>query len=297
MDDVSLARLRVPLGLGAAPVSRFPGGSVPVYAVGEDLVLKLFPAEDAGEARVEATVLGALEGRLSIPTPGLVGAGEAEGWHYVLMRRLPGEPLSGAWPRLSASERTGLAERIGVALAELHAVTDPSLEKLEPLDWQAFVRERRDVVVGEQRERGLAEEWLSQIPGFLDTVDVGATEPVLLHTEVMREHVLLREGTAIPSGLFDFEPAMRGAAEYDLVAVAVYLAGGGEEGASFLRTLLRAYGYTPSDVGEPFARRCLAYTLLHRYGNLRAYLSWMPAPPEPTLDSLALTWFAPFARP
>ncbi|MEU3271589.1 aminoglycoside 3'-phosphotransferase/choline kinase family protein [Saccharomonospora sp. NPDC006951] len=296
MDDVSLARLRVTLGLGAAPISRFPGGSVPVYAVGEDLVLKLFPAEDAGEARVEATVLAALEGRLSIPTPAFVGAGEAEGWHYVLMRRLSGEPLSQAWSRLSTSERAELAERIGVALAELHAVTDPSLATLEPLDWRAFVRERRDVVVAEQRERGLGDEWLARIPGFLDEVELGSGEPVLLHTEVMREHVLLREGTATPSGLFDFEPAMPGAPEYDFVAVAVYLAGGGEEGASFMRTLLRAYGYAPSDVDERFARRCLAYTLLHRYGNLRAYLDWMPAPPEPTLDSLAVTWFAPFTR-
>ena len=38
-------------------------------------------------------------------------------------------------------------------------------------------------------------------------------------------------------------------------------------------------------------RELLAYTLLHVHSNLLEYLSEFSAPPEPTLDSLALTWF------
>ena len=34
-----------------------------------------------------------------------------------------------------------------------------------------------------------------------------------------------------------------------------------------------------------------AYTLLHLHSNLPECLSELPAPPEPTLDSLAQTWF------
>ena len=38
-------------------------------------------------------------------------------------------------------------------------------------------------------------------------------------------------------------------------------------------------------------RELLAYTLLHVHSNLPERLRELPAPPEPTLDSLALTWF------
>jgi hypothetical protein len=52
-----------------------------------------------------------------------------------------------------------------------------------------------------------------------------------------------------------------------------------------LGRLLAAYG-------RSFApRELLAYTLLHRHSNLPECLAQLPAPPEPTLDCLALTWF------
>ena len=38
-------------------------------------------------------------------------------------------------------------------------------------------------------------------------------------------------------------------------------------------------------------RELLAYTLLHQHSNLTECLREFPAPPEPTLDSLAVTWF------
>ena len=38
-------------------------------------------------------------------------------------------------------------------------------------------------------------------------------------------------------------------------------------------------------------RELLAYTLLHAQSNLPEALKEFPAPPEPTLDSLALAWF------
>jgi len=67
---------------------------------------------------------------------------------------------------------------------------------------------------------------------------------VLLHTEVIREHLLVDPGTWTLSGRLDFETAMTG-----------------------------------------------DRTLRHRHSNLPECLSQLPAPPEPTLDSLAQTWF------
>jgi hygromycin-B 7''-O-kinase len=53
-----------------------------------------------------------------------------------------------------------------------------------------------------------------------------------------------------------------------------------------LGRLLTAYGHR----FDP--RELLAYLLLHRHSNLPECLAQLPSPPEPTLDSLALTWFS-----
>jgi hygromycin-B 7''-O-kinase len=52
-----------------------------------------------------------------------------------------------------------------------------------------------------------------------------------------------------------------------------------------LGRLLAAYGRS----FDP--RELLAYLLLHRHSNLPECLAQLPAPPQPTLDSLAQTWF------
>ncbi|PRX48259.1 hygromycin-B 7''-O-kinase [Prauserella shujinwangii] len=289
MTDVpALDALRARLRLG--PLERFPDGSLPVYAAGEHLALKLYPPEDAAEADTETTVLRVLERRLSVPTPAIVDTGAHEGWRYVLMRRLSGEHLDDVWPRLSATERLELAGRLGAVLAELHAVTDPAIATLGPRDWSTFVAAQRASAADRQRELGLGEDWLARIPGFLARVDLGTPPRVLLHTEFLREHLLLtHDGTRwTVTGLLDFEPAMRGAAEYEFVAVGIHLAGGDR---AFLRRLLLSYGYSSGDLGEALAHRLLAYTLLHRYGNLRGYLERLPAPPRPTLEALSVTWF------
>lgn len=277
------------LGHPGTPVSGFEDGSLPVYAVGEDLVLKLFPPVYADESRVESGVLRALDGRLEIPTPEVRAVGERDGWTYVLMSRLPGEPLSGAWPRLSTSDRDVMADRLGRTLARLHA-TCKGLPGLAPANWSSWIAGQRERAVERQRSLGLDEQWLRQIPGFLASVPLGDPEPVLLHTECMAEHLMVEraDGGLRLSGLFDFESSMLGAPEYEFVGVGIFVAGGD---ARFLRRLLLSYGYRPGELGEEFARRLLAYTLLHRFSHLPWYLSVMPAPPEPTLDALARAWW------
>ncbi|MBN6037130.1 phosphotransferase family protein [Amycolatopsis sp. 195334CR] len=268
-------------------VERFEDGSLPVYAVGDELVLKLFPPVHLDEVATEAGVLRALDGKLPIPTPHLARTGEVDGWGYVLMSRLTGESLSSVWGQLTGEDKDALAQRLGEALAALHRTPAPDLG---PADWSDFIATQRANAVERQRSAGLAEEWLEQIPAFLAEVELGTPEPVLLHTEFMRDHLLVQRGPGgwALSGIFDFEPAMRGAPEYDLVGVGVFVAGGD---LAFFRRLLLAYGYTPEQLDTDFARRCLAYTLLHVYSNLPWYLKVMPEPARPTLDALAQRWF------
>ncbi|MEU0792071.1 phosphotransferase [Amycolatopsis sp. NPDC005961] len=264
--------------LGRSDVVPFAEGSLPVYAVGDDLVLKLYPPVYLAESTTERTVLEALRGTL--PTPAVKDAGERDGWGWLLMERLPGRTLAEAWPALSTEDRRRLVRELGELLATLHAVDDPRLAALAPADWAEFVAAQRAKVVEHHRKTGWDETWIEQIPAFLDAVDFGTPPVVPLHTEFMREHVMVTEGRI--TGLFDFEPAMRGAAEYDFVAVGLFVSKGDGD---LLRHFLDGYGQ-PID-----PRRCLAYALLHVYSNFPWYFEELPTPPEPTLDALATAWW------
>jgi hygromycin-B 7''-O-kinase len=279
---------------GAASFTRFADGSLPVYAVGDDLVLKLYPPCYAEERDREALVLEVLEDKLPVPTPCVDAVGERDGWRYLLIRRLRGETLALAWPRIGAADREALAADLGAALAVLHDVRDARLGPVGP-DWDRFVEEQRSSAVERQRAHGLDERWLERIPDFLADVELGdvtASSTVLLHTEIMREHLLVAPGTSGGwrlSGLFDFEPAMIGAPEYEFASVGLFVSRGESR---LLRRILIAYGYHEARLDAALSRRFLVWTLLHRYSNLPWFMKRLP-PPEgtETLEQLAEFWW------
>lgn len=135
-------------GLAAEEIVRCPGGSMPVYLVGERHALKLFPPRDGAFARVEALALAAVGGRLPLPTPELLATGTLDGWSYVLMSRLHGRPLAEAWTELTAADRDRLAEELGHGVAALHAIDVAPLGELTP-DWGAFDFDFEPAMVGD----------------------------------------------------------------------------------------------------------------------------------------------------
>jgi hygromycin-B 7''-O-kinase len=276
------------LGADVSGLHRFPDGSLPVYAAGP-LVLKLFPEVYADNLPVEAGVLAAVHGRLPIPTPGVHAVGERDGWGYLLMDRLRGESLETVWDATDPAARDGLATQLGETMAALHAVPPPEIDDWWPDDWDDFVERRRAMCVPQQQALGLDPHWVAQIGPFLGRVDPPAGEPVLLHTEIMRQHLLVSPTGDRFTGLFDFEPAVRGTREYEFVSVSM---SGSEGDARFLGRVLRAYGYGKNELDEAFRRRMMAWTLLHFYSNMRKYLDQRPKPEEPTLESLADRWYA-----
>jgi hygromycin-B 7''-O-kinase len=282
-------RLCRTLGVDSGDLSRFADGSVPVYGAG-DLVLKLVPPVFLAEWRVEAGVLKALSESLPIPTPRLHAEGRSDGWGYLLMSRLPGVKLDSVWEHIAAADRDRLAHHLGEVIAAFHQVTPPGIPMWWPEDWPAFVAGQRARCVREQGELGLPQTWLEQYPEFLDRVPLRVGSPVLLHTEIMRQHLLVTETSAgwRFSGLFDFEAAMCGSSEYEFAAVGVFVSQGDSR---FLRRVLTAYGYPASALGADLSRRLLAWALLHRYSNLASYLRRLPEPTRPTLDALADRWF------
>ena len=229
-----IARNEAELGNGIAAIvdalglpgrrSRFAGGSLPVYAVGDELVLKVYPPFYIDERDRESAVLELLDRRLPIPTPALRTSGELDGWGYLVMDRLRGEHLSEAWPRLGEGDRMRLATKLGEALRVLHSIREPALQSLAA-DWQSFLEQQRQNCVSRQRRRGVDPRWLEQIPAFLaETPLVERATGCLLHTEIMREHLLVERtsGDWQFSGLFDFEPSMVGASEYEFSSVGLF---------------------------------------------------------------------------
>jgi hygromycin-B 7''-O-kinase len=273
------------LGLAGAGLRRYPGGSRPVYSVGDRRVLKLYPTVSAPDSVTEARMLDYLHGRLPVTTPELLAHGEYEnGWHYVLMSQLAGAELAAAWPAMPRPDQDRVASEAGEMLAALHGLdSEPLHAILGPADWAGFLAGQRATAPERQRQVKLPDLWLSQIEGFLESVPLTpGRERVPLHTEVTAEHLLVSPGTWTLSGLLDFERAMTGDRAYDFVAAGLFVSRGDPR---LLGRILAAYGRS----FDP--RELLAYTLLHVHSNLPECLAELPAPPEPTLDSLALTWF------
>lgn len=271
-------------------IRRFEAGSLPVYAIGEH-VLKLFPPCYPGECDTEESALRAVHGRLPIPTPRVHARGDEAGWSWVLMDHLRGASLVTAWPHIPREEQLALADTLGETVAALHTLSTSGVSAPRPV-WSDFVAERAAASAAQQRKRGLEERFAAQVDAFLaGAVPQLRHAPALLHTEIMREHLLVEEtarGWRL-SGLFDFEPAMIGDAEYELASVGVFVSSGD---GPFLRRLLLARGYRERDLDRALQLRCLTHALLHKYSNLRWYLERVPAPNARTLEDLAERWWA-----
>ncbi|WP_055493367.1 phosphotransferase family protein [Streptomyces sp. TP-A0356] len=275
------------MGLVGLALRRFDDGSRPVYALGGDMVLKLYPRFETAEAVTEARVLAHLWGQLPLPTPRLLATDEYHnGWRFVLMSRLRGLSVHDAWPRLTAAEKDRIVTEAAGTLAALHARDyAPLTDVVGPSDWPSFLRRRRAHMLDHHRRNGTPEPWLSQIPAFLDSVPLPtSTGLALLHTEFMREHLTIdmRDGRRL-TGLFDFEPAMIGDPAYDFASVGLFIT---RADPRQLRRFYEAYGRAPHD---PY--QLLAYALLHRYSDLPLYLRELPTPAEPRLEALAELWF------
>jgi hygromycin-B 7''-O-kinase len=258
-------------GLAGQPVVRYDSGSLPVYAIGDAHVLKLFPPNEGDHASIEARTMSAMHGALPIPTPRLLANDTLDGWHCLLMTQLRGRRLVDVWPELSLAESDRFAGELGTSIAGLHAIDTTALADFTPR-WEEFLPA--------QRASAVARRWMPPL----------GLRRALLHTELMREHLMVAQGDSgwQLSGLFDFEPAMLGAPEYDFASFGLFVACGD---GRFLRRSLLAYGYRGDQLDAALQNRLMAYAILHRYSNLRWYLERLPAPGATTLEQLAARWW------
>jgi len=242
---------------------------------GDGFIVKLSRPRWRAEIEAEARFLRHLEGRVSFGTASVLAEGEIDAWPYVIQSRLPGRALGSVWADIMPAERRSLADGLGRTAAELHAVEGVP----DDGSWPGFLEERRRNVVEHHLKLGLPEAWLERVEPFLDSVPLAESSPVLLHTEMLDEHVLVEErgGRWEISGLLDFADSRVGDPHYEFAAPVEFLFRGE---AGLLPSFLRAYGWKRGDLTHEGGRRLAAWGLLHLFGSLPRVLA-IAGDPEP----------------
>jgi hygromycin-B 7''-O-kinase len=270
-------------GLDAGPLEAFgPEGTHVCFAAGRDHVVKLFAPFWPRDFAVESACAEGVRG-LGVESPEVVASGELEDWPYLILRRLAGDRLDRAWPRLDARSREAIAGELGAFAARLHALPLRGLDAL-PRDWAGFVRAQRERCLERHRVHGADETWLAAIPGFLERTLEPSRDPrrVLLHADLCGDNLLVREegGRARLGAVLDFADARVGDPEYEFAGPGLFLA---SPDGSLQRACLRAYGYAEEGLDEGLALRLTAWLLLHRYVHLPDVLAsaGSPAPRDP----------------
>lgn len=165
--------------------------------------------------------------------PELVRYGGEVGSDWLILRRLPGVPLSRAWPRMSTAARRSAVRQLATRLRHVHATPCPQLDGLHdvPHLLDPAVSGLRAVTRLLQALRRLATEphvdagFMSDLSELvashahvLDPFDAGT----IVHGDLTFENVLW-DGQRV-TGLLDFEFARPGPPDLDLDVLLRFLA-------------------------------------------------------------------------
>ncbi len=277
--------LRAPSAFGAGALERWEVGSALLYGLGEDRVFKVYPPLYAEEALIEERVHRAAYGAdLGLEIPELLDVGEAHGWRWLLMRRLPGVCAKRVWEDVPHASKVHIMGAPGVWMRRFHH--DSGVQAVRVPERPDKIPGLRAQVCQTHRRRGATEGWLAQIESFL-----GEWRPEdarhIVHADLHPGNLMLQEveGGWRLTGILDFADTWSAPLAYDLGAPLVYMAGGD---AGLTRALLDgvyAGEWTHS------TRALFSWVLIHQFSSLSWYVSMLKrwGEPEPeTLDALAI---------
>ena len=267
--------------LSSEPVVQMSEGTVLVALVGRSHVLKVYPPFLRDHFEFERAALALLGGRLPVPTPVLQMTGQRQGWCWLWMTRLHGDPLTAAWPGLSAVQQCALLSAVGALAAQVHALPVAGLARQAPA-WPDFVASQRARCRERQQRMGLPPHLLAQLDDFLQG-EVPQGPDVILSGEYTPMN-LLAQGQRLV-GMFDFGDGLVGPREYDWLGPLAFLAAGS---AQRCQAFFAGYGVVPDAAQRLALMRLL---LLHRYSNLPAQIAcpgWQQAQSFEALT--ALVW-------
>ena len=246
-------------GLSTRGLALFASGSDVVFG-GDGFVIKLSTPQWAEQMAHERRVLEMVAGALPVETPRVLAQGEVEGWPYFVMHRLEGmQSLASVWGGLDGKGRRRMAGELGEVVAALHglAVSDEDAG-----EWAGWLAVRQAAVV--ERHGGAVPAGWGSVEGFVAGVEARAAGLVWLHTELLGEHVMVRDGRV--AGLIDFADARVGHPDYEWPA-AVEFVFRGEAGC--LRALLEGYGWSGDAIDGMDPRRLAVWSLWHQFGRVK----------------------------
>jgi hygromycin-B 7''-O-kinase len=252
-------------GLAAAELAVVATGTNLVVALGDHLILKIFPPFHAGQFIAERGALRVLAGQLRVDVPEIIADGERGQWTYLIMTRLQGVLASEVWPALPEPDKERVLRQLGATIADVQRVPPGELSAITPR-WAEVMRDQFAGCRARHQRLGLAPKFLEGLDDLLrearELISHDAP-PVILTGEYIPENFLLaRDGDGWRvSGLFDFGDVFTGFGEYDLLGPSAFMAAGRP---GRVRSLLEGYGYCAADIDDRLKRRLLALMLLHR---------------------------------
>jgi hygromycin-B 7''-O-kinase len=255
-------RHRHQLPSGAWERSAF--GKNVVFTLGA-VVVKLSPPFWVDDLRNEAAILRFVAHRLPVATPELLADGELEAWGYLVLSRLPGEPLRLRWPLLAPSEKAVLAPQQGALMAALHALPTHDAPTRLVYDWTARLAEQMAICEPAMRRSGVQAPLLAEIGRYLAQAQpllLAETERVLLHGDLDAGNLLVehQSGQWRISGLFDWGDGWLGPRTHDFISPGVHRLGGDPES---LQAWYAGYGLAPEQRTRQLQHTVMARAMLH----------------------------------
>lgn len=245
-------------GLLASELSPLDKGTHFVWASPRN-VIKLFVPLWSEDASVETTLLEMVAGT-KLPVPQLEAQGELDGWPYVVMSRVQGEPIGVAWRALDDGGRSRLAAHLGEAMAALASLPRQRLEA-RAITQDALLAERLERILVDQRERGGDDALEFELRVFLAELPrLVPADDVVLHADLTDDNVLV-SGDRV-TGIIDFADAFVGPWTYELAAPACFVTRGS---SAHRDAMIRGRGFEPTPELIATTR---AWAILHRYGHV-----------------------------
>ena len=264
-----------------AAVQQMETSSVLVALLGSSHALKLYPPFLRDHFEYERAMLRRVGGRLQLPTPLLLKSGERDGWPWLLMTQLQGQPLTATWPALDETQKCTLLRTLGALAAEVHSLPLGDMAGYAPA-WDDFIAAQRTACHARQQRTGLPPHLLQQLDAFVaGPLPVGPD--VMLTGEYTPMNLLTTSGRL--SGMFDFGDGLVGPSAYDWLGPLAFLCAG---------HVTRCAAFFGGCGVQPDAAQRLALMrllLLHRYSCLRAQIAWPNWQQAHSFEALtALIW-------
>jgi aminoglycoside phosphotransferase (APT) family kinase protein len=156
-----------------------------------------------------------VQDQTSIPVPTVVESREERKHTLILMRRIPGEPLSKAWPKLSMDEKERIAKQTAEYLQELRKLQSDNIQSLggRPVFSNFLFRDKNsetphgplasDNELWSDMERGLNETIPEAARTQLRQCMPSATPYTFTHGDLTNVNIMVENGSL--TGIIDWE--------------------------------------------------------------------------------------------